>query len=133
MANKRLSLVMARQSSYVVRRLVSSLNWSTKTHIIASLFLVNLVTIGSTQAQVGEVIWEDNFDTFDEDVWTPDHGNGCSQGLCGFGNQEKQSYEPENVSIQPVPGEPGNNALALQAKREYIEHMDARHVDLTLA
>jgi len=77
-------------------------------------------------AQVGDIIWEDNFNTFNEDIWTPDHGNGCSQGLCGFGNQEKQSYEPENVSIQPVPGEPGNFALALQAKREYIAEED-RH------
>jgi len=91
------------------------------------LFLASFMTwANSVNAQVGEIIWEDNFDTFNEDIWTPDEGNGCAQGLCGYGNQEKQSYEPENVSIQPVPGEPGNNALALQAKREYIADQD-RH------
>ena len=95
--------------------------------ILFLLLLVSfIISINSAKAQVGEIIWEDNFDTFNEDIWTPDEGNGCAQGLCGYGNQEKQSYEPENVSIQPVPGEPGNNALALQAKREYIADQD-RH------
>jgi len=69
-------------------------------------------------AQIGELIWEDNFNTLDENVWTIDIGDGCDQGLCGFGNAELQSYEADNVSIQPIPGEPGNSALAFEARRE---------------
>ena len=92
----------------------------------AALLLGTTLASVQSHAQVGDVIWEDNFNTFNEEVWTPDHGNGCNQGLCGFGNQEKQSYEPENISIAPVPGEAGNFALALQAKREYIAEED-RH------
>ncbi|TYP99301.1 putative secreted protein (Por secretion system target) [Tenacibaculum adriaticum] len=70
------------------------------------------------QAQVGEVIWEDNFDTFNTQQWTKDIGDGCNVGLCGWGNQELQSYEENNVYVADVPGEAGNKALVLEAKRE---------------
>lgn len=69
---------------------------------------------------IGEVIWEDNFDSLNTDFWSIDQGDGCQYGanLCGWGNWELQWYAPENVSIQPVPGESGNNALVLEARRE---------------
>lgn len=96
----------------------------TKLCLLRSVLMLGLMTtFGSAQAQVGDLIWEDNFDTFDTDVWTADEGNGCAQGLCGFGNGELQSYEPENVSIQaiaPLVGQSQNFALALQARRENV-------------
>lgn len=83
--------------------------------------LFSLITLSlPTSAQVGDLLWEDNFDTLNQSSWTIDEGNGCDQGLCGWGNQELQSYQPGNVFIQSVPGEPGNNALVLQAKRETV-------------
>ena len=72
----------------------------------------------SSYAQVGEVLWEENFDTFNTDIWNVDIGDGCDQGLCGWGNQELQWYAEDNVSIEPVPGESGNNALVLEARRQ---------------
>ena len=86
--------------------------------ISSTITLFFLLIFNFTQAQIGDLIWEDNFDILDTNVWTKDIGDGCNQGLCGFGNAELQSYEDDNVSIQPVPGEPGNNALAFQARRE---------------
>ncbi len=74
----------------------------------------------SALAQVGNLLWEDNFDSLDQSVWSIDVGNGCDQGLCGWGNQELQSYQTGNVFIEPVPGEPNNNALVLQARRESV-------------
>ncbi|MDO6810495.1 AbfB domain-containing protein [Zobellia galactanivorans] len=85
---------------------------------ILLVFIWSILVLSSVQAQVGQVLWEDNFDTFDESLWTPDIGDGCAQGICGWGNQELQSYESDNVYIEDVPGEPGNKALVIEAKRE---------------
>ncbi len=86
---------------------------------LTTLFFTTLCSAVG-QAQVGQLLWEDNFDTFDTTVWTPDVGDGCDIGLCGWGNQELQWYAEDNVSIQPVPGEPGNNALVFEARNESI-------------
>lgn len=63
-------------------------------------------------AQVGPVIWEENFNNLDN--WMTDIGNG----QWGWGNGELQFYKDENVQISPVPGEQGNNALRITAKQE---------------
>lgn len=89
--------------------------------ILALAALFSLITFSiPANAQVGNLLWEDNFDTLDQTSWTIDEGNGCNQGLCGWGNQELQSYETGNVFIQAIPGEPGNNALVLEARRETV-------------
>ena len=82
------------------------------------IFLLCTMSLVSIQAQIGEILWEDNFDTLNADYWTIDIGDGCDQGICGWGNQELQSYQEGNVYIGDVPGEPGNKALILEAKRE---------------
>ncbi|MDY0779512.1 T9SS type A sorting domain-containing protein [Tenacibaculum sp. IB213877] len=83
-----------------------------------SLFILFFLTSLTFQAQVGEVIWEDNFNTFNNQQWTKDVGDGCNVGLCGWGNQELQSYEENNVYVADIPGEAGNKALVIEAKRE---------------
>jgi len=45
------------------------------------------------------MVWGDNFDTIDETNWSFDIGTGCDQGICGWGNDELQSYAKENASI----------------------------------
>lgn len=95
----------------------------TRLHTMRTLLCVAIASItfstAATQAQtVGTLIWEDNFDTFDTDVWNIDEGDGCDIGLCGWGNQELQWYSENNISIQAVPGEPNNNALVLDARSE---------------
>jgi len=68
--------------------------------------------------QIGPVIWEDNFNSLNNSIWAPDIGDGCDIGLCGWGNQELQSYQSDNVYIADVPGEPGNKALVLEARNQ---------------
>ena len=68
--------------------------------------------------QIGPLLWSDEFNTFDDGVWNRIQGDGCAIGLCGWGNAELQSYEPGNLSIAPVPGETGNSALVLEARRQ---------------
>ena len=38
--------------------------------------------------------------------------------LCGWGNQELQSYSADNISIKPIDNEDNNNALVIEARRE---------------
>ena len=76
--------------------------------LIAAALLVGNVA----QAQVGALIWEEDFD--DLDRWIKLTGNGS----WGWGNGELQFYKEENAEIAPVPGEPGNNALRITAKQE---------------
>ncbi|RZA00020.1 MAG: glycosyl hydrolase family protein, partial [Moraxellaceae bacterium] len=67
---------------------------------------------------IGNLLYEDNFDTLDTNVWNSIDSDGCSIGLCGWGNQELEYYRPGNLSIDNVPFEPGTKALAIQARRE---------------
>lgn len=76
--------------------------------IIAALMLAG----GVARAQVGALIWEDDFDSLDN--WIKLTGNGS----WGWGNGELEYYKAENVDIAAIPGEPGNNALRITAKME---------------
>jgi beta-glucanase (GH16 family) len=76
--------------------------------LIAALLVVG--TIAS--AQVGDLIWEDEFD--DLDNWLINTGNGS----WGWGNGELEYYQAENVEIAEIPGEAGNMALLITAKQE---------------
>ncbi len=90
--------------------------------IINLKFWIALIVIQffsqNINAQVGNLIWEDNFNTLNSSIWNADVGNGCEIGLCGWGNAELEYYREENLSIESVPGESGNNALVMEAKRE---------------
>lgn len=85
------------------------------------LFILLLMSVNCLQAQVGQIIWQDNFDNIDGSIWNTVVGNGCNDAAgCGFGNQELQYYSASNATIEPITGESGNNALVIQAKKEII-------------
>lgn len=79
---------------------------------ICLLITAALLACSVAHAQVGPLIWEENFETLDN--WIKLTGNGS----WGWGNGELQFYKEENVEIAPVPGEPGNNALRITARQE---------------
>jgi len=79
---------------------------------ILLLIALSFIAAGTAQAQIGELIWEDNFD--DLDNWLPITGNGA----WGWGNGELQYYQEENIDIVPIPGEPGNMGLHITARNE---------------
>ena len=74
--------------------------------------LINILLITSLFAQIGELIWEENFN--DLDNWIKITGNGS----WGWGNGELEFYKEENVSISPIPNDPNNNALHIIARNE---------------
>ncbi len=77
-----------------------------------------IVSVGGQE--IGDVIWEDQFDELSAETWNVSVGNGCEEGLCGWGNQELESYQQDNVYVEEIPGEPGNFALVLEAKKETV-------------
>ncbi len=77
------------------------------------LLTLSLLLIGSVaQAQVGPLIWEDDFANLDS--WIILTGNGS----WGWGNGELEYYSASNVDIAPIAGEPGNTGLRLTARQE---------------
>lgn len=78
-------------------------------------FLVILIVLLFSEfghGQIGNVIWEENFNSLDN--WISEYGNGS----WGWGNGELEFYKPENAIIDEIPGEPGNNGLHITAKEE---------------
>lgn len=98
--------------------------------LIAKLALASGLTLVATAAThadvtnpvIGNLIFEENFDTLNSDRWNVIEGDGCQYGpnLCGWGNQELQYYQDSNVTIEDVPGEPGNKAVVFEARNETV-------------
>jgi len=63
------------------------------------------------------LVWADEFNgtELDSTIWTYDIGNGCSEGLCSWGNSELQYYtnNADNVRLE-------NGLLILEAKNEVV-------------
>ncbi len=80
----------------------------------SNLLVLALLMVGvlSAQAQVGSLIWEDDFENLDN--WIVLTGNGS----WGWGNGELQYYSEDNVDVAEVPGEAGNTALRITARQE---------------
>ena len=73
---------------------------------------VAIIVSGAAHAQVGDLIWEDDF--ADLDNWLVQTGNGS----WGWGNGELEYYSEDNVDIAAIPGEPGNTGLRITARQE---------------
>ncbi|WP_139922586.1 Ig-like domain-containing protein [Hymenobacter sp. DG01] len=73
-----------------------------------------LLSQAPAQAQQ-QLVWEENFEstTINPNTWTFDQGDGCAQGVCGWGNSELETYtnRPENARIE-------NGNLVIEARRE---------------
>ena len=92
----------------------------TKLFQFVMLFLAVLLSY-SGHAQIGKVLWQENFNTLDTSVWNVIKGDGSGTPAGpGWGNQELQYYNSPNVYVSDVPGEAGNRALVLEAKAEAV-------------
>ena len=68
---------------------------------IATVFGLNVLLVQSVVASCAVLYWQDEFDadTLNSDFWNIAEGDGCAQDLCGWGNNEKQWYAPDNVQV----------------------------------
>ncbi len=76
---------------------------------VLSLLLFTQVSF----AQCPNLIWADEFDgnSLDFNNWSYQIGDGCDIGLCGWGNNELQSYQQDNVEV-------ANGELTITARVE---------------
>jgi beta-glucanase (GH16 family) len=67
-------------------------------------------------AQCPTVVWGDEFNATSLDLtkWSYQIGDGCQEGICGWGNNELQYYKQENVTLS-------NGQLHITAKRERVQ------------
>lgn len=79
---------------------------------IRRLSLLPLLLAHVALAQVGDLIWSDEFDDLHD--WLIVTGNGS----WGWGNGELEYYAEGNVAVAEIPGEPGSSALRLTARQE---------------
>jgi hypothetical protein len=75
------------------------------------IFLI--FSIGSIYGQIGDVIWEENFNNLDN--WMKITGNGS----WGWGNGELEFYQEENVEITDVPDEMGKSVKLYIGKGDH--------------
>lgn len=83
-----------------------------QTFKITVLTILLIISCTHVRAQIGNVIWEDQFNNIEN--WNVSIGNGS----WGWGNGELEYYKADNISIVEIPGEPGNHALHIIAKQE---------------
>lgn len=79
---------------------------------IRLFLLISLVSTQTALGQIGDLVWEDNFDSLNN--WIIITGNGS----WGWGNGELECYLEDNVSISEITEESGNTALHITARQE---------------
>lgn len=75
--------------------------------------------VGSVNAQSCQnpvPVWADEFDgnSLDTSKWEVMVGDGCSYGICGWGNSELQSYQSDNLTV-------ANGQLTITAKKQRVQ------------
>lgn len=88
-------------------------------HSLLSWLLAVGILIGSGHAafaQCPTLVWADEFNgtTLDLSKWTPQIGDGCDIGLCGWGNNELEYYKAENAVVS-------GGTLKIIAKKERVK------------
>lgn len=81
--------------------------------------LTGVVLAFGINAGAQTLLWSDEFNgsQLDESTWSYALGDGCDLGICGWGNQELQTYRSENVSV-------ANGKLVITARRETVNGKD---------
>jgi len=60
-----------------------------------------------------QTVWEENFDTLNENIWSFEIGNGHANGIPGWGNAELEYYKKENAWVE-------NGVLIIEARKETV-------------
>ena len=65
------------------------------------VFVLLIFTVQRAYAGTAcEPAWEEDFTSpLDQTVWNVVEGDGCAEGICGWHNNEAQSYDEAGVSI----------------------------------
>jgi beta-glucanase (GH16 family) len=85
------------------------------TGLLVVQVMVFLLAI-SVQAQCPTIVWGDEFigSSLDLTKWSYQVGDGCQEGICGWGNNELQYYQQSNITLS-------NGQLHITAKKERVQ------------
>jgi len=74
------------------------------------------MSVLAVQCQNPQPVWSDEFNgsTLDTNYWQIMTGDGCSEGICGWGNNELQSYQAANLAVS-------NGSLKITAKKQRVQ------------
>jgi beta-glucanase (GH16 family) len=81
---------------------------------VAGAFMLTSTSASAQQCQ--SLVWSDEFEgsSLDLNNWEPMIGDGCSYGICGWGNNELQYYTAENATVS-------HGTLKITAKKERVK------------
>lgn len=88
-------------------------------HRLARAWLLAAVlSVLAAPAQAQTLLWSEEFNSdsaLECSVWSYNIGDGCAEGICGWGNAEYQSYtsDPANVRVE-------NGHLVISALRQTV-------------
>lgn len=89
-----------------------------KCNYLKIMICTALFFMGSMQtfAQCPSIVWSDEFNgtSLDQSKWNYQIGDGCAESICGWGNNELQSYQQDNVSVE-------NGRLKITALKERVK------------
>lgn len=88
--------------------------------ICAALASVLAFSAGTAQAQQCQsLVWSDEFSgsELDTSAWDIQEGDGCQYGICGWGNNELQSYSANNLEVS-------NGTLKITARKERVKALN---------
>ncbi len=74
-----------------------------------------LMSASAFAQQCQTPVWADEFNgsSLDTTAWDIQTGDGCAEGICGWGNSELQSYQADNIAT-------ANGVLTIEARKERI-------------
>ena len=79
--------------------------------LVLAIFIYQLLP-----AQCPNILWGDEFsgNSLDLASWNYQVGDGCAEGICGWGNNELQSYQEANVAVS-------NGTLQITALKKRVK------------
>jgi len=83
--------------------------------LLAAAFAAGTNAVAANSCQ--NLVWSDEFEGSSVDFtnnWQAQIGDGCAEGICGWGNNELQHYKAENATVS-------NGILKITAKRERVQ------------
>lgn len=90
------------------------------TKLALTLFTTGLTIVANNSlaasCQNPTPVWADEFDgtSLDTAKWEVMTGDGCAEGICGWGNNELQTYQAENNTVS-------NGVLTITARKERVQ------------
>jgi beta-glucanase (GH16 family) len=101
---------------YEFKRQIMMKNIYKKWVIAASMLVAALIFSNLTYAQCPTIVWADEFNgtALDLTKWSYQLGDGCAEGICGWGNSELQYYQESNVTVS-------NGQLHITAKKQRVQ------------